>query len=81
MNIKVFTYGTIWLLLLSPFSVWLLLGSLSTQPYPTLVEMIGVLAGSYFYWEVVWVPVRIKFETLDVEFCKMMGWSSDKEEK
>jgi hypothetical protein len=40
----------------------------------TGIEIIGVMAGSYFYWDVVWIPVRRYFIELDKEFCKIMNW-------
>lgn len=68
-------YVIIWLVLFSPFSIFMFLGCLSTNPlYPTILEFIGILLGSYFYYQAVWIPVRKTFNNLDSEFCKIMGW-------
>ncbi|AUR92297.1 TMhelix containing protein [Vibrio phage 1.170.O._10N.261.52.C3] len=70
----IFLYGLFWLILLSPFTIFLCLGRMTTQPSPDTVEIIGVLLGSYFYWDKVWMPVRVRFIAWDREFCKDMGW-------
>lgn len=67
-------YGMIWLVLLSPYTVFLSLGSMATYPMATPIEIIGVFGGCYFYWDVVWIPVRRKYLDWDQEFCKVMGW-------
>ena len=72
--IKTFLYGFVWLILLSPYTIFLVLGYMTTQPSPTIVEMIGVITGTGFYWQNIWTPVRSKMWKCDVEFCKMMMW-------
>lgn len=67
-------YGLFWLMILSPYTIFMILGCISEQPTPTAVEIIGVLVGSYFYYEKIWIPVRVRFITYDNEFCEIMGW-------
>jgi hypothetical protein len=41
---------------------------------PSFVEVIGVLGGTGYYWQAVWIPVRQKCKVLDDEFMKRVFW-------
>lgn len=68
-------YGIVWLLLLSPLFIFMILGMLcQNQMYPNTVEFIGIVSGTYLYYDVVWMPIRIRMNRYDIEFRKLRGW-------
>lgn len=74
-NLKIFIYGIFWLILLSPYTIFLTLGLMSKEPIPSGVEIVGILAGTGFYWQNIWMPIRSKMHKYDTEFVKnWMGW-------
>lgn len=70
---KVLLYGMVLLYLLSPFTIFMFLGYLANLT-PSFVEVIGVLGGTGYYWQAVWIPVRQKCKVLDDEFMKRVFW-------
>lgn len=57
-------YLVLWLHLLTPLTIFLLLGCLAGDT-PSLLELIGVLGGTYYYYTGVWMPIRRKFKDMD----------------
>lgn len=71
-DLKVFGYGIFWLILCSPVVLFIVIGVTVPSGFPSAVGLIGLIAGTYIYCLVIWIPVRVKMVRLDTEFLKRM---------
>lgn len=71
--LKTMLYGYIWLMLLSPYMIFVLLSCLCSKNSVSFIEIIGVLGGTYFYYDFIWMDVRKKFKLLDDAFVKAIS--------
>ena len=61
-------YGIVWLIWLSPFTIFVVFGCLTQQPVPSFGEVAQVFLGTGFYWCCMWLPTRKKMHKYDQWF-------------
>jgi hypothetical protein len=63
-------YGGIWLYIMSPFIIFVILGSTIGDPVSNFTGVVQTVLGTIFYWCCMWMPVRKKMYKYDKWFCE-----------